>query len=123
MKTILVTGGAGYIGSHTCLELLAAGNAVVVLDNLCNSSREALHRVESISGQALDFVEADVRDRDALNTLFDTHAITAVVHFAGLKSVAESVAHPERYFDSNLRGSQLGGSGRRAACRSARFRP
>lgn len=106
MKTVLVTGGAGYIGSHTCVELLAAGHAVVVLDNLCNSSAEALHRVENISGRSLEFVEADVRDRRAVDALFKAHSIDSVVHFAGLKSVAESVAHPELYFDNNLGGTR-----------------
>jgi UDP-glucose 4-epimerase len=106
LKTVLVTGGAGYIGSHTCVELLAADHAVVVLDNLCNSSVEALRRVESITGKPLAFVEGDVRDRATLDTLFKRYAIDAVVHFAGLKSVAESVAHPQRYFDNNVEGSK-----------------
>jgi len=107
LKKILVTGGAGYIGSHTCVELLAAGREVVVLDNLCNASEEALRRVQTISGRTLEFVRGDVRDRAALDALFEAHPIEAVVHFAGLKSVAESVAQPELYFDNNLRGSQL----------------
>jgi len=107
LKKILVTGGAGYIGSHTCVELLAAGREVVVLDNLCNASEEALRRVQTISGRTIEFVRGDVRDRAALDALFEAHPIEAVVHFAGLKSVAESVAQPELYFDNNLRGSQV----------------
>jgi len=80
---ILVTGGAGYIGSHTCVELLNAGYDVLVLDNLCNSSRESLQRVEAITGKAVRFVEGDVRNGDILNVLFETHTIDAVIHFAG----------------------------------------
>ncbi|MEE4658947.1 MAG: UDP-glucose 4-epimerase GalE [Halieaceae bacterium] len=105
MKTILVTGGAGYIGSHTCVELLQAGYGVVVVDNLLSGCEEALRRVEQISHRDLLFVEADVRDREALDAVFREFPIDAAVHFAGLKSVAESVADPELYFDVNLNGS------------------
>ena len=107
MKTILVTGGAGYIGSHICVELLRAGYAVVVVDNLCNASREALNRVQRITGKPLLFHEQDVRDRKALTGVFARQAITAVIHCAGLKAVAESIAFPERYFDNNVRGASV----------------
>lgn len=105
---ILVTGGAGYIGSHTCVELLRAGHEVIVLDNLCNSRAEALRRVERIAGRRLIFHRADVRDREALRRVFATQpdrAIDAVIHFAGLKAVAESVAQPLRYYDNNVAGT------------------
>ncbi len=105
MKTILVTGGAGYIGSHTCVELLKAGYGVVVVDNLDNGCEEALRRVERISHRDLMFVNADVRDKDALNTVFADFPVDAVIHFAGLKSVAESVENPDLYYDVNLGGS------------------
>jgi UDP-glucose 4-epimerase len=103
--SILVTGGAGYIGSHTVVELLQAGFEVVVLDNLCNGSREALRRVEAITGKAVPFIEGDVRDRARLEALFAEHAIEAVIHFAGLKAVGESVGRPLAYYDSNVHGS------------------
>ncbi len=102
---VLVTGGAGYIGSHTLVVLLAAGYRVVVLDNLCNSSAIALQRVEQITGQAVSFVEGDIRDAGLLDRLFAQYEISAVLHFAGLKSVAESVQCPLIYFDNNLSGS------------------
>jgi len=102
MRTILVTGGAGYIGSHTCLELLNEGYAVVVVDNLDNSSREALTRVEAITGKSVDFYPVDVCDREALRGVFQKHTIDAVIHFAGLKAVGESVAQPLRYYRNNL---------------------
>ncbi len=104
-KTILVTGAAGYIGSHTCVELLAAGYAVIALDNLCNSSAESLRRVETISGRSIPFHEADVRDRRALDALLKTHRIDAAIHFAGLKSVGESVQDPLAYFENNVTGT------------------
>jgi UDP-glucose 4-epimerase len=106
MKTILVTGGAGYIGSHTCIELLNANYKVVVVDNLSNSHSIALERVESICGKKLTFVEADIRDEQALREVFDTYSFDSVVHFAGLKSVGESVAKPLKYFDHNINGSR-----------------
>ncbi|SFT81746.1 UDP-glucose 4-epimerase GalE [Halomonas saccharevitans] len=103
--SILVTGGAGYIGSHTVVQLLEEGHEVVVLDNLCNGSREALHRVETIFGKAVGFIEGDVRDRALLDRLFAGHAIEAVIHFAGLKAVGESVEQPLAYYDANVHGS------------------
>ncbi|MBL8469022.1 UDP-glucose 4-epimerase GalE [Methyloversatilis discipulorum] len=106
MSRVLVTGGAGYIGSHTCIELMAAGHQVVVVDNLCNSKRESLARVERIAGQALRaFVQADIRDRAAMRAVFATHDIDAVIHFAGLKAVGESVAKPLEYYDNNVSGT------------------
>ncbi len=102
---ILVTGGAGYIGSHTCVELLRAGHEVVVLDDLSNSSADVLERIGRITGTTPLFVEADVRDRAALVQVFSTHTIDAVIHFAGLKAVGESVAQPLRYYDVNVYGS------------------
>jgi len=102
---ILVTGGAGYIGSHTCVELLQAGHEVVVVDNLCNSREQALRRVERIAGRPLVFHNADVRDRDAMRRVFRAQTIDAVIHFAGLKAVGESVAEPLRYYDNNVFGS------------------
>nr|WP_278986614.1 UDP-glucose 4-epimerase GalE [Plesiomonas shigelloides] len=99
---ILVTGGAGYIGSHTVLELLNSGNDVVVIDNLCNSSRESLCRVEALTGRSVTFYEADVCDRSALQTIFAQHAIDAVIHFAGLKAVGESTQIPLKYYQNNI---------------------
>ncbi len=99
---ILVTGGAGYIGSHTVLELLNSGNDVVVIDNLCNSSRESLRRVEALTGRSVTFYEADVCDRSALQTIFAQHAIDAVIHFAGLKAVGESTQIPLKYYQNNI---------------------
>ncbi|MES3025472.1 MAG: UDP-glucose 4-epimerase GalE [Pseudomonadota bacterium] len=103
--TILVTGACGYIGSHTCVELLAAGHRLVALDNLSNGSREALRRVERLAGRAVAFVEADVRDRGALERVLRGQRIDAVIHFAGLKSITESVAAPLRYYQNNVGGS------------------
>ena len=104
-KTILVTGASGYIGSHTCVELLTAGYSVVALDNLSNSSPEALKRVEKITGHVIPFYEVDVRDRVALQALLKTHRIDATIHFAGLKAVGESVAMPLTYFENNVGGT------------------
>jgi UDP-glucose 4-epimerase len=100
--TVLVTGGAGFIGSHTALELLADGYDVVIVDNLVNSKREAVRRVERIAGRALTFYEADVRDEAALHRIFDAHAIDAAIHFAALKAVGESIAMPIDYYRNNL---------------------
>lgn len=102
MKTILVTGGAGYISSHTLIELIANNFNVVVIDNLVNSSAESLRRVEAIAGSEIPFVQADVRDRATLDEIFTTYTIDAVIHFAGLKAVGESVAKPLEYYDNNL---------------------
>lgn len=103
---ILITGGAGYIGSHTAVELLTAGHQVVIVDNLCNSSLAVLDRIRALGGNQLDFVNADVRDAAKLDALFAEHNIDGVIHFAGLKAVGESVAQPLRYFDNNV-GSTL----------------
>jgi len=104
-QTILVTGGAGYIGSHTVVQLLQAGAKVIVFDNLCNSRREVINRIEAITGCRPEFVLGDVRDRAALRSLFGAHKIDAVIHFAGLKAVGESVAEPLKYYDNNVSGS------------------
>ncbi len=103
--TVLVTGGAGYIGSHTCVELLNAGYDVVVVDNFCNSKPEALKRVQEITGKTLQYVEADIRDRAALRDVFAAHKVQAVIHFAGLKAVGESAQIPLSYYDNNVSGS------------------
>ncbi len=105
MSMIFVTGGAGYIGSHTCLELLNAGHAVTVYDNLCNSQRAALERVQRITGKALHFVQGDLRDRATLGAALSHSKATAVIHFAGLKAVGESVANPLAYYDNNVVGT------------------
>lgn len=102
---ILVTGGSGYIGSHTTLALLEAGYEVVVLDNLCNSSAESLRRVERICGKAPIFVQGDIRDRALLDEIFANYRIEAVLHFAGLKAVGESVREPLSYYENNVAGS------------------
>ncbi len=99
---VLVTGGAGYIGSHTCLELLNEGYGVVVIDNLCNSSPKSLERVMALTGKELTFYEGDVRDEALLKKIFAAHDIGCVIHFAGLKAVGESVAKPWEYYDNNL---------------------
>ena len=99
---ILVTGGAGYIGSHTCVEMQNAGYDIVVIDNLDNSSAEALKRVEKITGKAIKFYEEDVREKQALRKIFSENEIEAVIHFAGLKAVGESVREPIMYYDNNL---------------------
>jgi UDP-glucose 4-epimerase len=106
-KKVLVTGGTGYIGSHTVVQLLAANYSVVILDNLCNSSREVLNRIELLSGKKVDFVEGDIRNRDALQTTFQLHSIDSVIHFAGLKAVGESQAQPLMYYDNNVNGSVI----------------
>ena len=100
--TVLVTGGAGFIGSHTVVELLNVGYDVVVIDNLCNSSREAIARIEKITGKQVYFYENDVRDRAALELIFTAFDIDWVIHFAGLKAVGESVREPVRYYENNL---------------------
>lgn len=105
MSAILVTGGAGYIGSHTVLQLLEANTKVVVLDNLCNSSAESLKRVEEITGKSVIFVEGDIQDADILHKLFTEHKIKSVIHFAGLKAVGESVEMPLTYYRNNVYGT------------------
>ena len=100
--SILVAGGAGYIGSHTCVELIEAGHEPVVIDNLCNSNPESLRRVKMITGKKVPFYEGDVRDEALLNKIFDEHAIECAIHFAGLKAVGESVAKPLEYYENNL---------------------
>lgn len=102
---ILVTGGAGYIGSHTCVELLNAGYDVVVVDNLCNSCKEALDRVQEITGKTLKFYEVDILDREGLTKVFEAEQIDSVIHFAGLKAVGESVAKPLEYYHNNITGT------------------
>lgn len=103
---ILVTGGAGYIGSHTCLELLRAGHQVIVVDNLCNSSREAVNRVEKLAGKSIIFYQADVTDEAALAAIFAQHTnIDGIIHFAGLKAVGESVVKPQQYYYNNIVGT------------------
>ena len=104
-QTILVTGGAGYIGSHTVVQLLQVGAKVVILDNLCNSKREVVNRIQNITARRPEFILGDVRDREILRSLFRTHQIDAVIHFAGLKAVGESVAEPLKYYDNNVSGS------------------
>ena len=99
---VLVTGGAGYIGSHTCVELLNEGYEVVVVDNLCNSNPESLKRVQELTGKTLKFYEGDVRDEKLLKQIFAENEIGCVIHFAGLKAVGESVAMPWEYYDNNL---------------------
>ena len=103
--SILVTGGAGYIGSHTCVELLNAGCQVVIIDNFCNSKPEVINRIQKITGKTVTLIQGDVRDKGFLRTVFKQHTINAVIHFAGLKAVAESVANPLRYYDNNVMGS------------------
>lgn len=103
--TVLVTGGAGYIGSHTVVELLQAGEQVVVLDNLSNSSLEALKRVESITNSSIIFYQGDIRDSAQLDAIIVEHKIDSVVHFAGLKSVNESISLPYKYYDNNVQGT------------------
>lgn len=104
---ILVTGGAGYIGSHTCLELLEAGHEVVVTDNLSNSREESLKRVQEITAKTLEFHKVDLLDRPALTEVFSRHKFDAVIHFAGLKAVGESVQVPIRYYSNNITGTLI----------------
>ena len=104
-KKILVTGGAGYIGSHTLIELIAAGFTPVVYDNLSNSSPASLARVQQIVGQSIEFIEGDILDTQLLAKTFAAHDFTAVIHFAGLKAVGESVAKPLWYYQNNVAGT------------------
>lgn len=102
---ILITGGAGYIGSHTCIEMINAGYEVVVVDNLDNSNEESLKRVEKITGTSVKFYKEDVRDKEALRRIFSENKIEAAIHFAGLKAVGESVREPIMYYDNNLKNT------------------
>jgi len=104
---VLVTGGAGYIGSHTCVELLNSGYGVIVIDNLCNSNAKALDRVQELTGKSLRFYEGDVRDETLLTKIFEENEIGCVIHFAGLKAVGESVAMPWEYYDNNLNSTLI----------------
>lgn len=103
--TVFVTGGTGFIGSHTVISLLQSGFDVVILDNLCNSSAKILPRLQQISGKSVPFYEGDIRDREVLRRIFAEHDIDSVIHFAGLKAVGESVAEPMKYYDNNVSGS------------------
>jgi len=105
MQTILVTGGAGYIGIHTVLQLLEINHQVIVLDNLCNASSESLNRVEAFTDKKTIFVEGVIRDRTILELLFSKHKIDSVIHFAGLKALVESVEEPLKYYDNNVYGT------------------
>ncbi len=119
---ILVTGGAGYIGSHTVIHLLEAGKEVIVYDNLSNASEASLKRVEEIAGRAPLFIKGDIRDRGRLDTLFATHEIESVIHFAGLKAVGESVEKPLTYYDNNVGGTvKLLEAMQEAGCKSIVF--
>ena len=102
MKKILVTGGAGYIGSHTSVELLTAGKEIVIADNFCNSKPEALDNIKKITGKDFPFYEVDLRDKEAVTRIFEENDIECVIHFAGLKAVGESVEKPMEYYDNNL---------------------
>ena len=104
---ILVTGGAGYIGSHTCVELLNAGYEIVVVDNLSNSKEESLRRVQQLTGKTLIFHQVDLLDQQALDGVFASYPIGAVIHFAGLKAVGESVSIPLRYYHNNITGTLI----------------
>ncbi|WP_040517213.1 SDR family NAD(P)-dependent oxidoreductase, partial [Gilvimarinus chinensis] len=103
-SSVLVTGGAGYIGSHVCVELIGAGFTPVIVDNLCNSNREVLERIETITGIRPELHEVDIRDRAALDAVFASHSFTAVMHFAGLKAVGESTTIPLSYYQNNVAG-------------------
>ena len=102
---ILITGGAGFIGSHTAVSLIQSGYEVVIIDNLCNSSLKVLSRLEEITGKIIPFYKADIADREILRTIFKQHPITSVMHFAGLKSVGESVLNPIKYYENNVAGT------------------
>ncbi|EOB2741411.1 NAD-dependent epimerase/dehydratase family protein [Enterobacter hormaechei] len=121
---VLVTGGSGYIGSHTCVQLLQSGHDVVILDNLCNSKRSVLPVIERLSGKQPTFVEGDIRNEALMTEILHDHAIETVIHFAGLKAVGESVAKPLEYYDNNVNGTLVGSeyNTRREQCETgARF--
>jgi UDP-glucose 4-epimerase len=105
MTKVLVTGGAGYVGSHTVIQLLHAGFEVLVLDNLCNSSKSVIARIEELAGKSVQFMQGDIRDREVLRNLFAQHHCDVVIHFAGLKAVGESQEQPLKYYDNNVSGS------------------
>ena len=107
IRKILVTGGAGYIGSHTVVLLIESGYEVVIFDNFCNASKESISRVEKLVNQNITVIEGDIRSRDDLQKVFDMHTIDAVIHFAGLKAVGESVELPLKYYDNNVNGSAV----------------
>lgn len=107
MKEILVTGGMGYIGSHTVVQLIENNYKPVIVDNLCNSKVEVLNRIERLTGQRPEFIKLDVRDEEALDKVFSSHNIFAVIHFAGLKAVGESVQKPDLYFDNNIGSTKV----------------
>ncbi len=120
--SVLVTGGAGFIGSHTCVELLESGFDVVVCDNLSNASEEALNRVKKITGKTVKFYKTDIRDREGLDTIFEKESIDSVIHFAGLKAVGESVEKPLMYYDNNIHGTLvLCEAMKKAGCKSIVF--
>jgi len=104
-KTIIITGGLGYIGSHTCIELIANGYTPIIIDNLSNAKRSVLDRLVAITGHDIVFYEEDIRNRAAIDTIFKTHNPSSVIHFAGLKAVGESVTHPTKYYSNNVKGS------------------
>ncbi|UFH58836.1 UDP-glucose 4-epimerase GalE [Sulfurovum mangrovi] len=104
---ILVTGGAGYIGSHTCVELLEAEYEIVIFDNLSNASKESIARIEKITGKEVPFIQGDIRNKEDLDHAFNSYTIDAVIHFAGLKAVGESVEHPLKYYDNNVHGTNV----------------
>ena len=104
---VLVTGGAGYIGSHTVVLLIEEGHEVIVFDNFCNASKESIRRVEKIVGQEITLIEGDIRNREDLHQVFNAHNIDAVIHFAGLKAVGESVEQPLKYYDNNVNGTAV----------------
>lgn len=103
--SILVTGGAGYIGSHTCVELIEQGREVIIVDNLVNSSEESIRRITTITGREPLFYRVDIRDREGLEAIFSAHSVDAVIHFAGLKAVGESVSQPLHYYQNNIAGT------------------
>ncbi len=120
--SILVTGGAGYIGSHTCVELLNAGYDIIILDNLCNSNRESLKRVEELTGKTVKFYETDIRDAEMMDKVFAENDISSVIHFAGLKAVGESCRMPLEYYDNNINGTLvLCAAMRKAGCKKIVF--
>ncbi|XNM67211.1 SDR family NAD(P)-dependent oxidoreductase [Escherichia coli] len=112
---VLVTGGSGYIGSHTCVQLLLQGHEVIILDNLCNSKRSVLPIIERLGGKSATFVEGDIRNEALMTEILHDHAIETVIHFAGLKAVGESVAKPLEYYDNNVTGTLKLVSAMRAA--------